>query len=424
MIYKVLLVYEQTDTSQPPSPPISLWEDYPAMTLMNPKLELRLNAAGSFQFTMTPDHIFYYGIWPLKGTVEVYENDELIWFGRPTQLERTMKNHKPVYCEGALAYFNDSVQRPRILTQPNAAELFRDILATHNEQVPKDRQFQPGTVTVDKTNFEWENSYEESMSSLNSLLKECEGYFIPRRENGVNYLDWLKELPQDDTQPVEFGLNLLDFDRTYTYSDSFTSIFPVGGVPTKLEDEEEEEEEETGTEQPGMTEEETPVFPITIAEVNGGNDILDRPHADEIPEHVFSAIRIVKKVEFPDIYEPAKLLEAAQNYWNRVHYEAISIDATAAEISFLDKSFQPFRLGKKYHVHSEPHQVDEWLAITEMSVTLNTAAKEITMGKARKTLIDALPKEEGWKCQVNGVTVNRGTVNYVVTEPRKESGNP
>ena len=80
--------------------------------LLNPNLEIELNTAGSFDFTMPPCHTFYDDIHPITSTIEVYEDEDLLWFGRPMEIKTDFLKNKQVYCEGALSFFNDTVQRP------------------------------------------------------------------------------------------------------------------------------------------------------------------------------------------------------------------------------------------------------------------------------------------------------------------------
>jgi hypothetical protein len=77
--------------------------------LINPSLSMELNTAGSFEFTMPPAHAFYDMVRPLSSTIEVYEDETLLWFGRPVEVETDFFKQKQIYCEGALSFFSDSV---------------------------------------------------------------------------------------------------------------------------------------------------------------------------------------------------------------------------------------------------------------------------------------------------------------------------
>ena len=79
--------------------------------LLNPSLELEMNSAGSFNFTLPPKHPSWDRIKILKSTIDVYEDDDLIFTGRVANIDKNWNNERVVECEGALAYFNDSIHR-------------------------------------------------------------------------------------------------------------------------------------------------------------------------------------------------------------------------------------------------------------------------------------------------------------------------
>lgn len=326
--------------------------------VIDPVVEVELNTAGRLTMTLLPNHPDFYAIQPLLGTVEVWEDNELIWFGRPVYQERTIKNHKPVYCEGALAYFNDSAQRPRAKGPVTAAALFADILSVHNSQVPANRQFAQGTVDVPSTEIIWENDYEESMHTLQTLLQAAGGYVIPRRSGSTNYLDYRYDLPLNDGQPIRFQLNMTDFNRRYSFEEKFTTVLPIGGVPEPTEQ----------VPEPGVT---------TIAPVNAGSDILDGPDAATYG-------RIIKVLKYPIITDPQELYDTAARVLEYVEFHPISIHAKAVDLSMLDSFYQRFRVGCQYHVLSEAHDVDAWVPMTKLTIRMDRAVREIEVGTVRR----------------------------------------
>ncbi len=118
----------------------------PRKVLLSPKLDTELNTAGSFEFTMPPDHERYNAVRPLLSTVEIYEDGDLIWFGRPLEVKTDFWKQRLVYCEGALAFFSDSLQRPHTYASVSLHTFFADIIARHNAQVSADRQFTVGRI--------------------------------------------------------------------------------------------------------------------------------------------------------------------------------------------------------------------------------------------------------------------------------------
>ena len=331
--------------------------------VIEPVVEVELNTAGRLTMTLMPNHTDFHAVKPLRGTVEVWEDNQLIWFGRPVYVERTMKNHKPLYFEGGLAYFNDSAQRPRAKGTVTAAALFSDILSVHNAQVPANRQFSAGTVNVSGTELVWENDYEESMHTLQTLLEQAGGYLIPRRSGGTNYLDFISDLPLDSGQPVRFKLNMTDFDRKYSFEEKFTAVLPIGGAPEP-------------------TEQVPDPPPVTIASVNSGSDILDGPD-------VGTYGRIVKVLKYPIITDPTELLAVSRRLLEYVDFDPFIITASAVDLSLLDSSYRRFRVGNQYHVTSDAHEVDAWLPLTKLSIRMDRAVRVVELGsKPRNDVTD------------------------------------
>ena len=125
-----------------------IYGDLQGTVLLDPSLKLELNAAGSFSFKVPPVHDYYGKIKALTDTINVYEDDDLIFTGRPTEIKNDWFNQEEVYCEGALAYFNDSIQRPKEYSVVNLTTFFKDLITNHNSQVSSSRQFTVGNITI------------------------------------------------------------------------------------------------------------------------------------------------------------------------------------------------------------------------------------------------------------------------------------
>ncbi len=333
--------------------------DYPDMVLLDPTLETELNSSGSFEFTMPASHVFYDNVQLLTSDIEVYEGDHLLWFGRPVEIRTDYYRQKQVTCEGALAFFNDSVQEMQEFERISIRDFFRHIVAVHNEQVAANRQFTVGNITIpDKTVYR-KLQYEQTIDILKRQCLSAEGgYFFVRRENGVNYIDWLSEMPYTCNQPIEFGLNLLDISGNIGGENVATCVLPLGDTDS-----------ETG-------------LPLTVESVNGGKKIVESGAVG-----VYG--KITKAVTFSGVSDPATLLQDGKEYLNSLQFDHLSIECDASELHFLNSNFEAFRVGQMIHCVSKPHLVEKDLPITKMSLKLDTATKEITLGTpAQQTLTE------------------------------------
>lgn len=184
MIYKVLMDGR------------SIYESDGNVAILEPKLEQEVNTAGSFDFTVPRNHAFYEDITLLTPELEVYESDELIFFGRPTEIEMDIDLQLMIHCEGALAYFNDSVIAPFEFNEIERTELLEYFVNQHNANVPENRRFQIGNVTMPlKYVYRKVEKYTKTLDCLNEYLLDSEGgYLMVRKENGIRYIDWFDSI--------------------------------------------------------------------------------------------------------------------------------------------------------------------------------------------------------------------------------------
>ena len=120
--------------------------------VLNPKLTVELNKAGSLTFLLPPNNVMYDRIQKLKSVVTVLQDNEEIFRGRVLHDTRDFYNRKDVYCEGELSFLLDSIQRPYNLTG-SFSDMFTQLINTHNEQVDEFKRFTVGIIedpTVDE----------------------------------------------------------------------------------------------------------------------------------------------------------------------------------------------------------------------------------------------------------------------------------
>ena len=347
MIYRVLL--DNNDI---------LDYDNKDCVLLSPQLDMELNAAGSFQFTMPPNHIFHSNVQPLVSTVEIYEDDDLVWYGRPIEVETDFYKQKNVYCEGAMSYFNDTIQRPHEYNSIYIHEFFRTVIASHNQQVSLARQFTVGNITVENAQVYRNLRYESTYDTLKrQCLNSRGGYFFFRRVNGVNYIDWLEEMPYTCNQPVEFGLNLLDISSTFDGGNFYTCVVPLG-------DED-----------------------LTVAEVNSGSDLI-------VSEAAQTYGNITKVVRFNDVKYADTLYDDGIEFLEEHQFDDLVIECTAAELHNQNPNYEHFRVGQMVRCHSVPHLLDKNFPLTKLSISLDTAAKEIQLGTRKQDTLTEIMKSD------------------------------
>ena len=335
------------------------------LKLTNKKLELEVNQAGGFDFTIHPDHPLYGQIHKLKSVIEVYQDSVLLFRGRPLNDELSFHNSRRILCEGDLAFLNDSIQRPYDFAG-TITEYLTQIISNHNNQVDADRQFTLGNVTVTDLNdyiTRSDSSYPTTWEVVKTkLLDLLGGYIVIRRESDINYIDYLVDSPYMTTQKIELGENLLDAVRERQGQDIATAIIPLGAT---------------------ITDEEGIESRLDITSVNGGVDFIY--DADAVAEYGY----IFKVVEFNDVTVASNLLTKAQQVLADAIQTSVNITLRAIDKSMIDVAIDELRIFEYVQVTSAPHELDELYLIKKLSIDMdNPANNTVEIGKTFKTFTD------------------------------------
>ena len=80
--------------------------------LLNPVLTREDSKAGSFEATVPLGNIAHSALQKLKAIVEVEQDGETLWQGRVMSHDMDFYLNQKIYCEGELAYLNDSSMAP------------------------------------------------------------------------------------------------------------------------------------------------------------------------------------------------------------------------------------------------------------------------------------------------------------------------
>lgn len=362
-------------------------------TLRSPVLQMELNAAGSLEFTMTANHINYDLPKILTSDVEVWEDGSIIWFGRIVEIEVDIYNQKKIYCEGALAYFNDTIQRPYEYdsysyntstgdsgneandenqdTNTNDVidsegisikDFFEILISNHNKYAPSNRQFTVGVVEIADFFVYRKLDYETTFEALKKMCLDAEGgYLVTRKENGINYIDWVKEVTGVSDQPIEFAVNLQDISQIMDYKDFKTAVIPIG------------EENENGVK-------------ATCIDENHTEDYLTSEAADTYG-------KIFQVVQFSGLTLPQDLYEAGEKWLKDKQWNNISIEVEASDLSYLSDDYTSFKMGQNVHCTSTPNLIDKTLPIVKMQINLDSTSKQLTIGTIKHRDLTEIYKE-------------------------------
>lgn len=317
------------------------------MKVVNPKLTLEDSAAGSLEMALPYTNKAYDTIVRMVTDISVKKNGEEIWAGRALSESKDFWNNRVLYCEGELAFFNDSVQPPAEYAGKSIREYLEQLIAVHNSKVGANRQFAIGAVTVVDENFPtYYTNYEKTMELLNALVKTYGGYLRVRKADGVRYLDYLKEYPDTCSQVIQFGSNLIDFTRNWDSTEYATAIIPLG---SRLDD--------------------SPIEALdaylTVESVNGGSLYVQ---SDEAVKHYGW---IAKTVSWDDVSDPEALLEKAREYLADLQFDNLELELSALDLHYLDVNTEAVKLLDEIRVISRPHGLDRMFPVTKLEIPLD-----------------------------------------------------
>lgn len=119
-----------------------------ATLLISPTLTREAGKAGSFEFTLPLGNVAHSALQKLKTIVEVEQDGTPIWRGRVMSHDMDFYLRQKVYCEGELAYLNDTALTPYRDPNISIREFLENVIRNHNSQTDKYKAFTVGDVTV------------------------------------------------------------------------------------------------------------------------------------------------------------------------------------------------------------------------------------------------------------------------------------
>lgn len=154
-----------------------------ATMLISPTLTREAGKAGSLEFTIPLGNIAHSALQKLKTIVEVEQDGKTLWRGRVMSHEMDFYLRQKVYCEGELAYFNDSSLVPYKYTGLSIKEFLAKVVSNHNSQTDRYKRFTLGTVNV------FADGPQESFQTV--YMRGCVAKYHRDSDDEVDY--WLED---------------------------------------------------------------------------------------------------------------------------------------------------------------------------------------------------------------------------------------
>lgn len=154
-----------------------------ATMLISPTLTREAGKAGSLEFTIPLGNIAHSALQKLKTIVEVEQDGKTLWRGRVMSHEMDFYLRQKVYCEGELAYFNDSSLTPYKYTGISIKEFLAEVVRRHNGETDWYKRFTLGTVNV------FEDGPQEPFQTV--YMRGCVAKYHRDSDDEVDY--WLED---------------------------------------------------------------------------------------------------------------------------------------------------------------------------------------------------------------------------------------
>ncbi|MGQ7392195.1 phage tail spike protein [Streptococcus suis] len=343
------------------------------------RLEQSLSEIGTFEFELMYDHPLYNQIEPITGLVKIVNkyDKEVEFYGRVLKPDAGMDSTglfaKTFVCESVLGYLQDSTQTFQRVTNNGVEDYLRRIIDVHNGQVEPHKQFKIGRVTVpNQSDVPYRFiGYDTTFETIKTyLVGRMGGYIQLRLEDDGMYLDYLKDVGQDMSSPIQLGTNIETARRELDLSNLITRLVPLGSDLDK-----DTQDEETG--QYVVRER------VTINGVNGGRSYI------EDPELVRQFGIIQRPMDWTEIKDARILLERGKQYMANQKIAISAWSVSVVELYLIDHSFEKFKIGNTHPIDNAPLSGVERLQIIKKvidvtqpeSVDLTVGADSMTLSK-------------------------------------------
>lgn len=338
-------------------------------SLLKANLDLETGFAAKFTFTVPPTNPIQPRIKNLSSIVQVFRDDKEIFYGSVRNMTgQDRYKNKSYEALSALSWLSDSVQEQDEFHNKTVRQFLETLIARHNDKVEARKKFEVGTVTVTDSNdslYRFTNREQTLECIRDKLVDRLGGALRVRHQNDKLILDYveLDEFGKHSTQPIEFGLNLLDYSETLTSDDIITALVPLGAV---LEDEKTEGEEAEAAAQLDKR--------VDIKTVNNGKDYLLNQTAIDNFGYIWQT------ATWDDVTLPANLKAKGQEYLTSKQFETLTLELKAADLSDLGQDFEAFEEGDLITCKAKPYGMEIVLPVMALSINLlDPAGNSLTL---------------------------------------------
>lgn len=349
----------------------------PGLRLIEPRLTLEDNAAGSLTFLIYEDNRNRESVKKLYPLITVIRDGKTIFKGRVVSERKDFYNAVTVEAEGKMAFLNDSCLEPFSFTG-SPEELFRMMIENHNSQVMEWQRFRVGRVTVTDPNDYIVRSSESVLNSWEALKSRCfqsslGGHIRIRYETDGDYIDWLDDYTKVSSQSIAFARNIISLSHETDATETYTAIRPAGAEVDGVK--------------------------IDISTVNNGLAYL-------VNEELAGRYGVIFAPEgesrWEDVTLPENLLEKAkEKLYGSMAAMSETYEINAVDLNLTDPEIEALDICEYVSVDSRPHGIQGRYLLTRAEICIASPQNSVYhLGASKRVLSDmgsggGEPRESG-----------------------------
>lgn len=336
------------------------------------KLTLKSNEVDDLQLTVNQSNYLFGNVKAFQTHIEVYsDHDELIFRGRCLDFTKEMKDNgqfiQSFVFESIENYLKDSTQYYRKVQDTDPVTFFRQLIRTHNEQVPDYKKFVVGKADVTNSSdnvYRYIDYVDTRTTIMDKLVRRLGGYLRVRYENGQNIVDYMVNPGVDHSTgiPLQISKNMMSENWHIDPTGIITRLMPLGAT--------------WGDNDPDMSS--NAALPrTTIESVNDGKMFIDIPQL----QAEFGTIN--GSVVWDDVHDPQTLYNKAQAWIKAQATAKETFTVNALELPNLDK----FDVHSRYLLINQNVSEQKVLRVTQKVINFTDLYKsELTFGDKNVTL--------------------------------------
>lgn len=334
-----------------------------------------INEIDSFDMSFYQNNPAFNKTDPFKTLVKVFNHKrkKYVFEGRVLSPNDSMDSTgvlSSYICEGELGYLHDAQQR-HLEFRGRVREALETIITYFNSQVEEYKQFTVGKVEVEDPNdylYFYLSAEKDAFDSIKEkLIDKLGGELQIRKENGVRYLDYLKEIGEEKESKIELSENLISMSRSADPSDIVTRLTPLGARI--------ESEDNAATDASEAR--------LTIESVNDGLPYIDRVD-------LIAVFGIQGGSQTWDGVNDLTILKRNGRNWidnQKVFLYQYKVEAL--DLAKIGLAIDEFELGNTHHAINPIMGINEKLRIVGTSTDINEPeSSDITIGDKFKSLFD------------------------------------